>query len=153
MARYSVGGRSADTAATADHVAGLLWNPHASIALEVVEVAVFLVGATVTNGQLIRTSTAGATPGTTITPDIDNHYNREFAPISGALLYLAAFGTQPTVQGPALRRFNMPAAAGSGYIWDFRDKPIIVPAGTGLAIATPTAVVFQDSDFYFTWDE
>lgn len=152
--RYSVSGRSADTAATADHCAAQLWNPHASRAIHVVEVQWFLVGATISNAGLIRTSARGATPGTTVTPDADNDWNRPgIVPPSASVLELAAFGTQPTVAGPYMFRGSAPAAQGAGYIWSFQAPGIEVSAGTGLAVATPVAVILQDSDFSFTWDE
>jgi|SRR3990167_847758 len=149
--RFSVSGRSAATAATADQ-GSHLWNPHASVSLYVREVWVFKTVATVDNQQLIRTTTIGTTPGTTVTPDIDNHFARRFAPISGATLYLSTFATYPIVAGPALMRANLPAAIGSGFIWVF-SGPIEVPAGTGLAVATPVSVILQPADITFVWDE
>lgn len=153
--RYSVGGRmNAATAATADHVAVNLWNPSGSKSLWVVSVEFFNTTATAMPAQLIRTSTAGTTPGSTVTPDADNAYNRQVTPASGALAYTAAFsGAQPTVQGPPIKRTNLAAAIGTGMIWAFYDTPIEVPAGTGLALSTPAATAFQVCDFAFEWDE
>jgi hypothetical protein len=152
MARYSAGGRSADTLATIDHCAAELWNPHASISLFVVEIQVVQIPATASNHALIRSSAKG-TAGSTVTPDIDNHYARRYAPISLTTLELAAFSAQPTLQGPYMARANTPAAAASGFVWSFHDEPVEVPAGTGLCIVTPVAVILQDSDFTFVWDE
>lgn len=149
--RFSVGGRSAATAATQDQ-GSHLWNPHASISVYVREVWVFTATATAQNLELIRTSTIGTTPGTTVTPDIDNHFARRFAPISAAVLYLSTFATYPVVQGPALARGNLPAALGAGFIWVF-SEPIEVPAGTGLAVATATALAMVACDLTYVWDE
>jgi hypothetical protein len=152
--RYSVAGRSADTAATANHVAAQLWNPDANTSLYVVEVQWFLVGATVSNAAIARSTARGATPGTSVTPDGDNAYNRPAdTPPSGPVLELAAFGTQPTLATPAMYQGSAPAAQGAGYIWSFRDPGIEVPAGTGLCVYTPVAVILQDSDFTFVFDD
>jgi hypothetical protein len=152
MDRFSVAGRSADTAATADHVAGALWNPSSNVPLFIAEAHIFLVGATISNVGLIRTSTRG-TPGSTVTPDLDNNYSRQAAPLSGALLDLAAYSAQPTVQGPYMKRGSMAAAQGAGFIWVFGKDGIKVPPGTGIALATPVAVILQDSDITWVWDE
>lgn len=151
--RYAVGGRSLDTAATADHVAAQLWNPHGTKAIYVREVHLIQIAATVSNPGLARSSARGATPTATVTPDLDNHFDRLAAPASAAVLELATFGTQPTLSPPYLFRYNFPAAGGAGLIWTFYDTPLLVPAGTGLCIATPVAVVLQDSDITFVWDE
>lgn len=149
--RFSVAGRSAATAATADQ-GSHLWNPHASISLFVKEVHAFKTVATADNMALIRTTTIGTTPGTAVTPDIDNHFPRRFAPISLAVLYLATFATYPVVAGPYLMRAPMPAAIGAGVMWIF-PEPIEVPAGTGLAVVTPVATILQPEDLTFVWDE
>lgn len=142
---HRVGGRSAATAATADHAAAAIWNPHASISLFVKEIAVVKTVATADNHGLIRTTTRG-TAGSTVTPDADNDDNRRGTNGPGALLDLAAFTVQPTLQTPYLARSNLAAAIGAGFIWVFDESGIEVPAGTGLAIVTPPAVILQPSD-------
>lgn len=151
MARYSVSCRTTATAATADHCYANMWNPHASISIFVREVSAFKTIATVDNPGLVRTSTIG-TPAAVVTPDIDNHYNRRYAPISLATLQQGAFSVQPTVQGPYIMRSNLPAAIGSGLVWVF-SEPFELPAGTGLALATPVAVIGQVMDLTYVWDE
>lgn len=150
--RYGVGGRSAATAATANHVAATLWNPSTAFNIYVREIWVTKTVATADNHQLNFTTTRG-TAGSTVTPDIDNNYERQVAPPSGALLDLAAYSVQPTLQTPALAARNLPATVGSFLVFDFRDKPIMVRPGQGLAIGTPVATVLQPSDFTFVWDE
>jgi len=152
MPRYAVGGRSAATAATANHAAAALWNPSATKAIKVREIWVFKTVATADNHALQRI-TARGTAGSTVTPDSSTcmDYPR-IAPQSGALLDLAAYTTQPTLTGVILARANLPAAIGSGFIWVFAE-PIVVPPGEGLAIITPVAVILQPSDFTFVWDE
>jgi len=153
MSRYAVAGRSAATAATADQSGAVLWNPHSTKIIEVTEIWWFKTVATADNPAVIRTSTRGTTPGSTVTPDADNAFDRSATPQSGALLDLAAWATYPTVQGPYMHRENLPAAIGSGIVWAFPDDPIEIPPGTGLAVATPVATILQPGDVTFVWDE
>lgn len=150
--RYSVGGRSADTAATANHVAATLWNPSSAFNIYVREIWIVKTAATADNHQLNFSTTRG-TAGSTVTPDIDNNYQRQAAPPSGALLDLAAYSVQPTLQTPALAVRNLPATVGSYLVFDFRDVPIMIRPGQGLSISTPVAVILKASDFTFIWDE
>lgn len=150
MPRYAVAGRAAATAATADNVGAALWNPAAAKGLKVVEVHWFKITATADNLGIVRISTRG-TQTLTVTPDADNDYERLVVPATGALLDLT-YSAQPTLQTPYLKRINLPAAVGAGVMWVF-PIPIDVPFGTGLAIATPTAVVLQSADVTFVFDD
>ena len=148
---YRVAGRSVvSSGAGADAVGCALWNPHATMDLTVDEVHFFLTTATVTNPGLVRTTTRG-TATTTVTPDIDNHDERLLAPITGALLDLD-YSADPTIAGPYLHRLNLPAVVGTGFMWVFA-RGIRVPAGTGLALATPVAVLLQPGDVTYVWHE
>lgn len=149
--RIEVGGRSAATAATAGHVAMQVWNASATRRIEIEELHCAITTAGVANLALRRTTVRG-TPGSTVTPDSDNSYQRDAAPPSGFVLDLAAFTVQPTVDASDIRRWNLPGAIGAGIIWVF-SVPLIIPPGTGLAIATPTAVVFPASDFTAVVDD
>lgn len=150
--RYSIGGRSAATAATQNHVAAALWNPSTAFNIYVREIWITKTAAVVDN-HAIAFITARGTAGSTATPDADNDYSRQNAPPSGALLDLAAYSVQPTLQSPPLTRNNLPATIGAFLFFDFRDVPVMVRPGQGLAIYTPVAVVLQASDFTFVWDE
>jgi hypothetical protein len=151
--RYSVAGRSLATAATANHVGAQLWNPSTSLPVWVRELHWFQTGAVVSNPAITRSSARGATPTATVTPDIDNHYDRALAPPSGVVLELATFGTQPTIDTVPLARYNQPAAAGSGFILVFGDDGIEVKPGTGLVVATLVAVILQPADVTVVWEE
>lgn len=153
MGTYSVGGRHLATAATANHVGAQLWNPSTTKGIWVTAVAMFQTGGVVSNPALSRTSARGATPTSTVTPDIDNDWDRAVAPPSGVVLELATFGTQPTLAGPDLFKANMPAAIGSGFMVPFAGRGIFVPSATGLAIYTPVAVILQPADVTFFWEE
>ena len=151
--RYAVASDALATAATGDHVGALLWNPHGTKSIYVREVHVFSTAATQQHPALIRTSTAGTTPTSTVTPDLDNAFDRRATPPSGALLYGATWAAQPTVQGPYLARTTLPAAIGAAVMWSFLDQPVEVPAGTGLAVATPIATALQANRYTYIWDE
>jgi hypothetical protein len=151
--RYAVSGDGAATAATADQSGANLWNPHATKSIYVREVYVFNTAATAEHPSLIRTTTAGTTPGTTVTPDADNAFDRRAAPPSGAVLYLATFATYPVVAAPYLSRGTLPAAIGAALMWSFLDTPVEVPAGTGLAVTTPITTALQANRYTFVWDE
>lgn len=153
MIRYSTGGRSASTAATADQAGAALWNASTAKSIFAKEIHWFKTSATADGLQVIRTTNRGTTPGSTVTPDIDNDYNRAVAPVSGALLDLAAWATYPTVAGPPLARTNLPAAVGAGVMWVFGGDGIAIPQSTGLAVATPTALALIAGDVTFVWEE
>jgi hypothetical protein len=151
--RYSVGGDGAATAATADQSGAHLWNPHATKSIYIREVHCFSTAATAQAPALVRTTSAGTTPGTTVTPDADNAWDRRAVPPSGCILYLATFATYPTVATPYLARTHLPAAIGAAVMWSFLDEPIEVPAGTGLGVTTPIATALQANRYSFVWDE
>jgi hypothetical protein len=151
MGFYSVAGRTAATAATADNFGGSLWNPSATKSLWVVEIAFAKTVATVDNQGVVRISARG-TATTTTTPDTDNAWDRDGTPPSGALLDIA-YSAQPTIASPYQKRWNLPAAIGSGFIFTFPGPGIKVPAGTGLGLATPVAVILQPGDLSVTWYE
>ena len=150
--RYAVAGRTVATAATANHVAAQLWNPHGSKSIYVREIWVFSTTAGVSNIQIIRSSARGATPTATATPDADNAFDRRAVPPSAAVLELATFGTQPTLAGPQMGQVNLAAQIGAGIIIPF-PQPIEVPFGTGLCVSTPVAVILPASDVTAVWDE
>ena len=151
--RYQCAGRSTATAATADYVIANFWNPHASKPLWVREIWYAKTIATADYIQVARSTTAGTSPGSTVTPDIDNDRDRQLAPGTVALLYMGTYAsTQPTLQTPPLARYALPAAIGSGLVLVF-DPPIRVAAGEGLAIATSVATIGQPADVTFVWEE
>lgn len=146
MADYFVGGRmNAATAATLRHAAAQIWNPSTVRTIMLHEIWVVITTAGVANLALARSTARGATPGATVTPDIDNEISRAVAPASAFVLELAAFGTQPTVDASDLARWNLPAAIGAGVILPLR-RPINIPPASGLCLITPTAVIFPIAD-------
>lgn len=152
MDRHAAAGRTVATAATANHVGAQLWNPSSSASIYVYEIHWVKTVATVDNLSIQRSSTRGATPTATVTPDADNEFEGGTTSPTATVLELATFGTQPTLATPALLRWNLPAAIGAGLMWVF-STPIRVRPGTGLCVATPVAVILQPADVAFVWEE
>lgn len=150
--RWAIGGRGLATAATANHCLAQLWNPSSTVPVYVTGFSYAVTAAAVGNLAIQRSSARGATPTSTVTPTIASDYERKIIPPSVAVLELATFGTQPTLDGVPLFKWNNPAAIGSGAIVPFETKDIpgikILP-GAGLCIATPVAVVHPVADVTF----
>jgi hypothetical protein len=138
------------TGAGADNIGCALWNAHGTMDLTVDEIHFFNTVATVSNPGIIRTTTRG-TVTTSVTPDIDNDELRLLAPITGAILDVD-YSADPTVAGPYLARYNLPAVIGAGLMLVFQ-RGIRVPAGTGLAIGSPVAVATTAMDVTYAWHE
>ncbi len=156
---FYASGRSAATAVTIDHALAALWNPSATVRLMVREVWICANAAPGAGAALyLRRITARGTPGTTVTPTINNESELLLAPPSGALLDLAAYSAQPThapvVTNTAgkLAIWTFAAVAASGVIFPF-PRGIEIPAGNGLAIANQTGIIFPASDIVFVWEE
>jgi hypothetical protein len=153
LSRYGVGGRSGLTAATIDFVIGALWNPHASKAITIRLMTVSkLAGPT---GQRVRRVTVRGTPASTVTPGIENDFERLAAPASGTVLDLGDYSVQPTLMPPDMWR-GMPSVATAvpGAIEEiyFGDRGLRLPATTGLAWSQ-TAATSSQFDISFVWDE
>jgi hypothetical protein len=152
---YSIRGRSAATAATADHTIAQLWNPHSTQRIKVISISCYKQGAAGAAGdawRLERTSTTG-TAGSTVTPDIDAHSIRGAAPVSGVLLYLAAFTVQPTKDATDIGiGWVAPAVQGAGITMPLAGG-IEIPPGAGLALVQVAATAWPASEITFTWLE
>lgn len=149
---YMVAARSGATAATADHVVACLWNPHATKSIYVFMVMWGMSNATSNTTYHLRRATARGTPGTTVTPGIDNDFDHTAAPISGALLDLAAYLVQPTIDATKTLRGLVNKLAGGGMRFFFMGKSRRIPAGEGLAIAQNAATA-SVLDVTFWWEE
>ncbi len=149
---YTVRGRSGVTVGTVNHAIAQFWNPHATQRIKVVQFGVFKTSAGGSADSFrLKRSTARGTAGSTVTPDIDNHSERAVAPVSGALLDLAAFSVQPTLAaaelGPDCLPGNFPGAC---LLYDIG---IVIPPGTGLVIAQIASAVYPVSGISFIWTE
>lgn len=151
MAQITLAGRSVATAATANHVAASIWNPHATARIAVTEIHICTTTAGAAHISIQRATTRG-TPGSAVTPTLASSSQRDLVAPSATELLLAAFTVQPTLETPSLRRWNLPAAVGAGVIIVFPEG-IVVPGGAGLAIATPVATAFPASDISFAYED
>lgn len=152
---YSVNGRNAATAATADHVVWALWNPHSTQRVKVVSFGMFANTAPAAGwaGRL-RRITARGTAGSTVTPGIQGHSTRGVAPVSGLLLDLAAHSVQPTLDTAPDQglRFTFAAVAGSGILQPIPGGVEIGP-GAGLAFIQIPATASVAFDISVSWLE
>jgi hypothetical protein len=149
---FNLAGRSANTAATANHCAAQLWNPSTATPVWVGAISFVQRNAVVSNIALKHSSARGATPATSVTAAATNDLDGRTAPVSGAVAEFALFTTQPTLIGNIIWPWNFPAAVGAGVIIPFATPNrhgLLVAPGTGLCIYTPDAVILQAADIAF----
>lgn len=150
--RWSIAGRTANTAATANHVAAQLWNASSTRTIWVTAIGWSKTAATADQVAMKRSTARGTVPTTTITPTIASDWEREIVPPSTAVLELSTFTTQPTLEGVALFQYSLPAAQASGFILPFETKDLqgikVIP-GAGICLYTPVATILQASDVFF----
>jgi hypothetical protein len=139
MSFHPTGGRTVATV-SAGHVVATLWNPHATARLYLQFIELCTTGAAVQAFALQR-ATARGTPGSTITPNADNAYDRDVTNVAGALLDLSAYSVQPTLATAVMWRWNLPNVAGSGFMKQFPGRGIGIPPTTGISLVGITAAV------------
>lgn len=149
---FRVGGVTAASAATAAHGVAVLWNPSSAVEMWLKEM--HLANATAASAQVrIARITARGTAGSTVTPDIDNEYARGATAPSGAVLDLATYSGQPTVDGSALGQWFTAATIGAGKAWSFGSKGLLIPPGAGIGFVNQAAVATAAVDVEFAWSE
>lgn len=156
--RYNVAGRSAATAAAADAVAAVLWNPHASIPVMIRRLILTATSATGHTFAVRRAATRG-TATTTVTPNATNDLANGVVPPSGLVLD-TAWSVAPTlVAGPSIAQSNF-GAIGQWFNSEFSDAAaqfdvaaggwgvggLLIPPTKGIAITTPIATILQPLD-------
>jgi hypothetical protein len=148
---YGAAARTGATAVTIDHCAGALWNPHATKSIQVWMLTLSRTAAA--NQWYVQRITAKGTPGSTVTPVIDNDFDRLLAPISGAVIDLAPYSVQPTKAPPDYFRpmsgQNNPGV--SQELWF--EGGLRLPAGTGLGLFAGIGGTANVFDLSFMWDE
>lgn len=153
---YTCRGRSAATAATADHAISALWNPHSTQRIKLVALSVFKQGGAGAAGDSfrLRRISARGTAGSTVTPDIDHHSMAAVAPVSGALLDLAAYSVQPTLIATSDLGigWTAPAVQGAGLVYPIPGG-IEIPPGAGIAIVQVAATAWPASEITYSWME
>lgn len=155
---FAVGGRStANAGAVANDFGCNLWNPSGTRSLRVVEFSWEQIGAPDNVSlSLFRTSTAGTTPTTTVTPDLDNDSEREITTVTGAVLHLGPFATDPTQVLPYVDRIRIFSSTGStanaaGLRWP--GSGLRVPPGSGLGISQSVTLAIGAADYGFRFWE
>lgn len=153
---YGAGGRmNAVTDAAANAIIAQLWNPSSARAIKVARCYIDKTAAGANEDLApVRTSARGATPGSTITPGIAQHFRRAVAPPSGAVIETSNFATEPTIDGVAIAERVMAInLAAWMMVWQF-PEPITVLPGAGLAIAQlTTALAVPVCNVGFIWLE
>jgi hypothetical protein len=81
-----------------------------------------------------------------------------YDPADGAAsggLEIAWATTRPTVTGGSARRGFIPTAIGNGFLFDFRDSPLVVPLSAGLCVVNRIASGTTLGAFggHVEWDE
>jgi hypothetical protein len=152
MGMYSTGGRDAGSVATGDPQSHL-WNPHSTKRLWVRAFSLVCTGTGVENVGFCRT-TARGTAITTVTPDIDNAWERDEPPSSGVVLDLN-WSVIPTIDTSRFWRLSWgtSTAAGTSTIEEVFNYPgIEVSPGSGLQLVSESGGI-SASDQTFTWFE
>ncbi len=145
MPRFSVGYRTTAAATALLPMASIYAT--AAVQPRILEVGVFNTTATEVAVSLARLSTAGTSSAVTPTFEDDDSQTAVATPRN------THSSTGPTI-GVVVRACTLGAAKGSGVIWTFGDRGIIIaPAtGNGLGLYTPTGTG-QICDVYWVWEE
>ena len=152
---FSVTGRGLTSTAAANECACNLWNPHSVRSLWVIE---FMFSrdsnpSAIDVLRLCRTTTQG-TAGSTVTPDLDNDFEREVTPNTGASLGLSNFSVEPTLQTPELYSLAFELTGEHQFMnWVFPDQGIRVGPGTGLGLFSTGAIAISPSTVSFRFRE
>ncbi len=144
MARFSVGGRTGAGSATLPIIS---LYAAAAVGGAIREIGVFNTTAVAVALKLSRLDTAGTKPAALT----DGEYDQD-GPVASCTVHLT-HTVGPTID-EEFRRVTLGAAIGSGIIWTFGDKGLIVPVGVangiGLVVAVGTG---QVCDAYIDWEE
>jgi hypothetical protein len=156
VTRYAVAGIAGAAGANPIPVA-VLWNPATStrslyIVSSIVSTSEAAGGAVFTTMR--RVSSRG-TPGSTVTPDADNAFDRSAAPPSGALLDLATYSVTPTTPTPNTDLVYNTFDKRGGDIIEVRWKGrgLRVPVGTGMSWCLNPSGAANAWQITFVWDE
>lgn len=117
------------------------------------EIGIFLEVASTNAPQygLMRMNAVGTGAITAATPAVSD-------PADGAnsvVLETAWATARPTVTGGAFRRTMVPLAVGNGVVWDFTNRPLIVPVSAGLCgvMINASGATTGTHGGYVVWEE
>lgn len=152
---YTVRGRNAATAGTADHAVWAMWNGHSTQRIKVISFSMFAQSGAPAAGWSVRLRriTARGTPGSTVTPGIQNHSTRGIAPPSGVVLDLAAYSVQPTLDSSDIAPgYTFAAVQASGIVYPIPGG-VEIPPGAGLACIQVPATASVAFEIAVSWLE
>ena len=154
---YSVRGRNAATAGTADHAIWGFWNGHSTQRIKLISFAMWAQSAAPAAGYSarLRRISARGTAGSTVTPNISNDSRIAVAPVSGVLLDLAAYSAQPTLLASSVDfglGFTFAAVQASGFVYPIPGGIEIGP-GAGVAFIQVPATISVVFEITLTWLE
>lgn len=145
MARFSVAGRSTVVGTTDRAMASLYAT--AAVQPRIVEIGVFNTTAVAVAVAVARFTTAtNVGAGLTEVPEND--------PLNVAIATGFAGHTGAGGVGGVVRAASLGAAIGSGIIWTWDDRGLMIPDGTanGVGLITPQGTG-QICDYWITWIE
>jgi hypothetical protein len=143
MAIVRANGITVATAATDAHAVFGVWNPSGTKRIRLIEFGICAIAAPgAASGFEFRRCSARGTPGTTVTPGVENSDDRDATPDSGWLLDLATYSVQPTLlaNSPLPPAWILAAVIGSGIIYPYAGPGITIPPGTGIVCVTRAAI-------------
>lgn len=76
-------------------------------------------------------------------------------PAAASLLETAWATTRPTVTGGSFRRTMVPLAIGNGVVWDFTNRPLVVPISSGLCgvVINASGTTVGTHGGYVVWED
>lgn len=146
MARFAVGGRT--TIVGTNLLPNVSLYAVAACRPVIVEVGLFNSSSTAVNVALQRLTTTGTQgTGITVTREDDPDQVPLATPFNGHT-------AGPTITAGLIRNADLGAAVGSGVIWTFGPKGLVIPAGTanGIGVTVPTGTG-QTLTYYIAWEE
>jgi len=155
---YTVTGRNTATTAGANQALWVLFNPHSTQIIKLVQWSMFSQSGNPASNwscRLQRVSARG-TPNNTVTPNSSNHSTLGVAPPSGALFDQGrhTFG-EPTLLASSIdmdTRFIFGAFRSAGQVNEIPGG-IDIPPGTGVAMIQVSAVASVAFDNTVSWLE
>jgi hypothetical protein len=152
MSLYEAGVLTPAPAATQGKTYAVLWCPASVNGLRVKEIGMMNTAATGGKVALTRASARGTQTSTQVGQAVMSL--DDTAAANGTVDF--AWSVDPTVGTNYLRRGHYAAAVGVGIVWQWWSAPtggLYVPAGAGIALVVPTAVVGVAQEAWFVWDE
>jgi hypothetical protein len=148
---YTVRARVPSSTISVGDAISVLWNPHATQRITLVECAVWdPTSGTVIETVLIRRMTTRGTPGSTITPGVQHHSRRAIAPPSGALLDMAGYSVEPTPDSITTIENFAWSLIGTGGGGMRVDLNLVIPPGDGVGLVASDAAV-RPFEVEFVW--